>query len=110
VLMVAWAGIPLLLWVWPDLGGLMAPAQDLRGWVHDVGIAWLALGAAGLFLRVGQLWLTQDAMQALAWLSKILSDPFHDIWLYHKAPLHLLRGELIDPMTHVGHASAVQPR
>jgi hypothetical protein len=31
---------------------------------------------------------------------KILTDPFHDVKLYHRAPLHLLRGELIDPMAH----------
>ena len=30
-------------------------------------------------------------------MTKILTDPFHDIKLYHKAPLALLRGELIDP-------------
>jgi hypothetical protein len=35
------------------------------------------------------------------WATKIITDPFHDIWLYHKAPLALLRGELIDPMQHV---------
>ena len=28
---------------------------------------------------------------------QILTDPFHDIKLYHKAPFALLRGELIDP-------------
>jgi hypothetical protein len=33
----------------------------------------------------------------LVWATKILTDPFHDIKLYHKAPLALLRGELIDP-------------
>jgi hypothetical protein len=31
------------------------------------------------------------------WATKILTDPFHDIKLYHKAPLALMRGELIDP-------------
>jgi hypothetical protein len=30
------------------------------------------------------------------WATKILTDPFHDIKLYHKAPLHLLRGEWLD--------------
>jgi hypothetical protein len=30
-------------------------------------------------------------------MTKILTDPFHDILLYGKAPLYLLRGELIDP-------------
>jgi hypothetical protein len=31
------------------------------------------------------------------WAAKILTDPFHDIKLYHKAPIALLRGEWIDP-------------
>jgi hypothetical protein len=30
-------------------------------------------------------------------MTKILTDPFHDIKLYHNGPLALLRGELIDP-------------
>jgi hypothetical protein len=30
-------------------------------------------------------------------MTKILTDPFSDFKLYHKAPLALLRGELIDP-------------
>jgi hypothetical protein len=33
-------------------------------------------------------------------MTKILTDPFHDARIYCKAPLHLLRGELIDPMPH----------
>jgi hypothetical protein len=36
-------------------------------------------------------------------MTKILTDPFHDIMLYYKAPFHLVRGELIDPMRHVEH-------
>jgi hypothetical protein len=35
------------------------------------------------------------------WATKILTDPFHDILLYHKAPLALMRGEWIDPMDDV---------
>jgi len=101
VLMAVWASVPLLLWLAPGLGGLIEPAISLRGWVHDVGIAWLALGVAGLLFRVAQLALTQGWRTALAWMLKILSDPFHDIWLYHRAPLALLRGERFDPMTHV---------
>jgi hypothetical protein len=33
----------------------------------------------------------------MSWATKILTDPFHDIMLYWKSPLYLLRGELIDP-------------
>ncbi len=101
VLMAVWASIPLVLWLAPSMSGLMAPARGFSGYLHDVGIAWLALGVAGLLLRVVQLWIEQDLLTGLAWATKILGDPFHDIALYHKAPLHLLRGELIDPMPHV---------
>lgn len=101
VLMSAWAGIPLALWAQPSLLGLIEPATTLGEYVHDVGIAWLALGVAGLVFRVLQLWHQQDLRTGLVWMTKILTDPFHDIWLYHRAPLHLLRGELIDPMAHV---------
>lgn len=93
VLLAVWSGVPALLW-------LAQPAQGLAVLVHDTGIAWLALGAAGLLFRVAQLWHRDGAVPALAWMTKILTDPVHDIVLYHKAPLALLRGELIDPMTH----------
>jgi hypothetical protein len=101
VLMAVWVLIPLVLWLSPSVFGAVEPAVGLFGWLHDVGIAWLALGVAGLVFRVGQLWVQQDLTTGLVWMTKILTDPFHDIWLYHKAPLHLLRGELIDPMAHV---------
>jgi hypothetical protein len=101
VLMTVWVLIPLVLWLAPDLFGLIEPATTFSGFVHDVGIAWLALGVAGLLIRVAQLWVQQSLLTGLVWMGKILTDPFHDILLYHKAPLHLLRGELIDPMPHV---------
>jgi hypothetical protein len=103
VLMTVWVLIPLVLWLAPGLFGLIEPAATFSGFVHDVGIAWLALGVTGLLIRVAQLWVQQSLMTGLVWMSKILTDPFHDILLYHKAPLHLLRGELIDPMPHVQH-------
>jgi hypothetical protein len=98
LLMAVWVLIPVVLWFAPSLGGWIEPAADWRVWLHDVGIAWLALGVAGTLVRMGQLWLQDDLVTALAWGTKIVTDPFHDIWLYHKAPLHLLRGHLIDPM------------
>jgi hypothetical protein len=103
VLMSAWVLIPLLLWFAPSVFGLIEPATTFDGYVHDVGIAWLALGVAGLLFRVGQLWIQNSLLTGITWMTKILTDPFHDIVLYHKAPLYLLRGELIDPMPHVQH-------
>ncbi len=103
VLLAVWAAIPLTLWFAPSLFGTIAPATSWQGFLHGVGIAWLALGVAGLLFRVGQLWIQDDAITALAWMTKILTDPFNDIKTYYKAPMHLLRGELIDPMVHVSH-------
>jgi hypothetical protein len=101
VLIAVWALIPLLLWWQPSLFGLIAPAASLSETVHDTGIAWLALAAAGLALRVLQLELTRGRFTGIVWLAKILTDPFHDIALYWRAPLALLRGELLDPMEHI---------
>jgi hypothetical protein len=58
---------------------------------------WLTLGVGGVLFRMLQLFFLKDLQAALVWGTKILTDPFHDIKLYYKAPLHLLRGELIDP-------------
>ncbi len=100
VLMAAWALAPVLLWMSPSVGGLIAPATDVAGYAHDVGIAWLALGVGGLVLRVLHLFVLYDVETGLVWALKIVTDPFHDALLYWRAPLHLLRGELIDPMHH----------
>src|SRR5262245_2137274 len=97
VLMSAWALSPLLLWWSPSLFGLIDPTPGPAGFVHDVGLLWLALGVAGLLLRVLQLLFVRDALTAVAWLVKVRTAPFYDIGLYWKCPYHLLRGQLIDP-------------
>lgn len=104
VLLAVWVGLPTLLWFQPSLGGLIEPAEGVMGWLHDLGTAWLALGVAGVLFRVTQLWVRDGWMPALAWAFKIITDPIHDVILYHKAPLALLRGELLDPMEYVQHA------
>ena len=103
VLMTLWVMIPLVLWLAPSVGGWIEPAVDLKGYLHDLGIAWLYLGVAGLIFRVGQLTVQQSLATGLVWAFKIITDPFHDVMLYWSAPAHLLRGELIDPMDHARH-------
>lgn len=105
VLLAVWLMIPAVLWFAPSLLGLIEPAEGFMGFLRDVGSAWLALAIVGLAFRVAQLWRQDRARTGFVWLAKILTDPFHDIALYHKAPLHLLRGELLDPMPHVRHRS-----
>ena len=101
VLLTIWALSPLLLLLDPELGGLLEPHTDSVGFVDNLALLWLVLGAAGLLFRTVQLFFVRSVQTGLVWCTKILTDPFHDVQLYHKSPLHLLRGELIDPMHHV---------
>jgi len=101
VLLGVWGAIPAIVWFEPSLFGTIEPFKGFAGYAHDVGVAWLALGAGGLLFRGFQLLVQQDLMTAVAWMTKICTDPFHDVALYWKAPFALLRGEWIDPMLHI---------
>jgi hypothetical protein len=94
---LAWAASPLLLLADPTLLGIFEPAQSMRERIDQVGWMWLVIGVAGLLFRTVHLFFLQGVEAGLAWMTKILTDPFHDIKLYYRAPLHLLQGRLIDP-------------
>ena len=97
VLMGIWALFPAVLLLDPTLFGLLTAHSDWLGYARNLGMIWLVLGVAGVIFRMLQLFFMRDLCAGFAWATKILTDPFHDIKLYHKAPLQLLRGELIDP-------------
>jgi hypothetical protein len=103
VLLTAWALSPLLLLADPTLLGLVTPHTTAIEFVRNVGMMWLVLGASGLAFRTVHLFFIKDVATGLVWCSKILTDPFHDIMLYHKAPLHLLRGDRFDRMDRAQH-------
>ncbi len=101
VLMTLWALLPVTLYFNRSFFGLFETTGTWQNYLHSLGILWLWLGAGGLVFRTIHLFFLQDMQTGLVWMTKILTDPFNDIKLYHKAPLYLLRGELIDPMDHV---------
>jgi hypothetical protein len=96
VLLSIWAILPMVLYVQPGLFGMIEPWENLTEWVRQVGASWLFLGIAGLLFRTIHLFFLKDVQTGLVWMTKILTDPFHDIILYHKAPLFLMKGELMD--------------
>ncbi len=96
VLLSIWAILPMVLYVEPGLFGMIEPWDNLTEWVRQVGASWLILGVAGLLFRTIHLFFLKDVQTGLVWMTKIITDPFHDIVLYHKAPLYLLKGELMD--------------
>ncbi len=104
VLLAVWAGSPLVLYLDPTLFGVFEAHSGLEEFVHHMSLVWIAIGFGGLLFRTVHLFFLKDVQTGLVWLTKILTDPFHDIKLYHKAPLYLMRGELIDPMGSKQHA------
>ena len=100
ILISIWALAPMTLFVDPTMFGLFEPATDRSALIDQVGIIWLAVGVGGLLFRTVQLFFIRDVQTGLVWMTKILTDPFHDLVLYYKAPFYLLRGQLIDPMDH----------
>jgi Protein of unknown function (DUF962) len=94
VLLAIWAASPLLLLLDPTLLGIFTGTESA---IHRIGMMWLVLGIGGLVFRTVHLFFIRDVQTGLVWMLKILTDPFHDLKLYCKAPLALMRGELIDP-------------
>ncbi|HEY9229711.1 MAG TPA: Mpo1-like protein [Gemmatimonadaceae bacterium] len=101
ILLAIWFALPITLWFQPSLFGLAAPWTDVSSYFDHVGVAWIALGFGGIIGRSAWLCVTHGVQTGLVWGTKILTDPFNDIQFYWRAPIKLLQGELIDPMTHV---------
>ncbi len=86
VLMSIWALSPLILVLSPTLFGLCAKPPTVAAFARHLGNMWLVIGIAGLLFRTIQLFIIKDVQTGLVWATKIITDPFHDIMLYHRAP------------------------
>jgi hypothetical protein len=96
-LFLVWLAVPATLYFSPTCFGLLPDSTYL----HSLGVLWLGLAAIGLVARTLWLCATRSVQTGAAWFTKILTDPFHDVMIYYKAPLHLLKGEWLDPMHDV---------
>jgi hypothetical protein len=100
LLFVAWASVPMLLLIDRTLWGVFSAASTYS-FFDRLGILWLLLGCGGLLLRTLWLCATRGVQTGLVWFTKILTDPFHDVKMYHMSPIWLMRGQWFDPMEHV---------
>ncbi len=101
VLLTVWALAPAAIYLDPSFFGVFG---DDATFVQKTGMVWLTIGVGGLLFRTFHLFYLKDVQTGLVWLTKILTDPFHDLKLYYRAPLCVLRGEFIDPALHKQHA------
>jgi hypothetical protein len=99
VLLSIWIALPALLWLSPDLLGLLTEHQVSKGLLHNTAILWFCTGVGAVVFRTVQLFFLKGVQSGLVWATKIITDPFHDIKIYSTAPLHVLRGELYDDMS-----------
>lgn len=100
VLMGLWLLSPFALYHYPTFLGLFEAHTTTAEYFEHLGLLWLYLGIAALIFRTVHLFFIRDVQTGLVWFTKILTDPFHDIKIYHKAPIYLMKGEMYDPMTH----------
>lgn len=98
VLIGVWLALPVCLALDPSLLGLIRPASGPLGYLHDIGLLWFSLGAAGLLFRTVHLFFIRGPIWGMAWFVKILLDPFHNVAIYWRSPLALIRGQRLDPL------------
>jgi hypothetical protein len=104
ILLSLWAATPVLLWLVPTFFGVFEAHRDVHGYLDHLSKAWIVLGVGAVLFRTVHLFFLQDVKTGVVWMTKIITDPFHDIKLYHRAPLQALRGEMYDPQgPHKGH-------
>ncbi len=88
MLLSIWALSPLVLWLDPTLFGIFPPAaRRMPTSCAHVGQSGWPSGLGALLFRTVQLFFLRDVQTGLVWLTKILTDPFHDVMLYYRAPL-----------------------
>ena len=98
ILLSIWILSPLLLLADPSLLGLLTPSTDWYTLANNIAIIWMVVGVGGVMFRTVHLFFLRDVRTGLVWATKILTDPFHDVKLYHSAPLYVMRGEFFDPI------------
>jgi hypothetical protein len=97
ILLTIWALSPLVLYLSPTLFGVFAPSDAEGVYLDRLAQIWVVLGVGAVLFRTVHLFFLKDVKTGVVWLTKIVTDPFHDIKLYYRAPLQALRGELYDP-------------
>jgi len=99
VLLSLWAASPALLYANPALLGFRQQPGDWSAYWQNLATLWLTIAVGAIVFRTLQLFVVQDVRTGLVWAAKILTDPFHDVKIYHRSPYYLLRGQRLDPMT-----------
>jgi len=107
VLISVWVGSAGLLFIKPDMFGLFETGELTHSFLHNLALVWLFTGIGALLFRTIHLFFLMGVQSGLAWFTKILTDPFHDVLIYYKSPYYIIKGEMYDTMDDWYDASLV---
>jgi len=99
ILLSVWVLVPALLKLNPTFFGLFTPDQAARGLLYNTAILWFWVGTGAVLVRTVHLFFIMGVQSGMVWATKILTDPFHDIKIYHKAPYFILKKDMYDDCT-----------
>ena len=99
VLLSIWVAAPVVLYFDPTCFGLLQAREGLEGLIYNTAMLWLFIGIGAVIFRTVHLFFLMGVQSGLVWASKILTDPFHDVKIYHKSPMYILKGEMYDDMS-----------
>lgn len=100
ILLSIWIFSPFILYFDPTLFGIFKEYAGEYNFLLNLSLIWIFIGAGAIVFRMVQLFFEASIQTGLVWGTKILTDPFHDLLLYYKAPWYVLRGELYDSIVH----------
>ena len=99
ILLTVWIISPLFLILSPDFFGFFKAHTTLLELTDNISYLWLLVGIGAILFRTIHLFFIMSIRTGLVWFSKILTDPFHDIYIYAKAPGLLAKGNYYDDMS-----------
>ena len=99
VLLSIWIAIPAVLRFDPTFFGLLSRDMVDQGLLYCTAVLWFFTGVGAVLFRTVQLFFKMGIQSGLVWACKIITDPFHDIKIYHKSPWYILRGDMYDDMS-----------
>ncbi len=99
VLLAIWAAAPVALFFNPTFFGWFSAPQGAYDFIHNMSILWLFIGFGAIIFRGVHLFFIMGFQSGCVWMSKILTDPFHDIKIYYKSPYYIFKGEMYDDMS-----------
>ncbi len=98
VLLTIWALAPLFLYAYPTALGFFSVDSTHSFW-YKLSILWFIIGLGAVLFRTVHLFFIMGVQSGLVWMTKIFTDPFHDIKIYHKSPYYIMKGDMYDDMT-----------